>query len=209
MGHVAVGLLVQVEGRVFGVEAALHAVSNDERTAARAVVAAAAVVPYAPSELGEHEHHNIVGSVVIPDVLEEVHYRAGKLGEQPGVSRHFVGVGVVAAVLGVDDSRSEVGEMHARGVAEATGYRVAGVLDVGGVRLGHLLEYVRALENVETGAGDVLPRGAASDGLSVHLLEYVERLLTLFIAGDAGHNSVVVQIADGGNRDALFGHGAG
>ena len=53
-----------VEGRVLGVDSAIHAVADQERPTAGAVIRAVAVVPHAPAELGKHEHDDFLGSIV-------------------------------------------------------------------------------------------------------------------------------------------------
>ena len=111
----------RVERRVFGVEAALDAVADDEGAAAGAVVGAAGIVADAAPELGEDEHGDLGGGVVGAQVLEEGGDGAAQVLEQLGMVGHLVGMVVVAAVLGVEDAGAEAGQMDAGDVAQAAG----------------------------------------------------------------------------------------
>ena len=93
-------------------------VADDERAAARAVVGAAAVVLHPAAELGEDQDGDVVGGVVLAEVLLERGERRGQLGQQAVVARDFLGVVVVAAVLGVEDAGAEVGGVDPRDVAQ-------------------------------------------------------------------------------------------
>ena len=142
--------------------------------AAGAVIGAAGVVLDAPAELGEHQDRHLVRGVVLAQVLHEVAQRAGDLAQQPRVHRRLRGVGVVAAVLGVEDACAEAGGVYAGNVAQALGDGVVGVLHGGFVHRRRLLDDVGAGQHVETGLRQVIHHPAAIRAGSVHGLEALQ-----------------------------------
>ena len=117
--------------RVLGVQPTGDLLAEYEGAAAGAVVRAAAVVPHAAAELREDEHCDLFGGIVVLQVLEEVHDRAGELAQELRLGGVLVGVDVIATVLCVEDARPDPGQMHPGHVPQAPGDRVAGVFDVG------------------------------------------------------------------------------
>ena len=172
------------------------------------MVGAGAVVLDAPAELGEHQDDGVLVLAVLFQVVHEVGYGYGDFAPQLGVGREFVGVGVEAAVLGVEDARSDVGEHDLGYVLHVLGYGVVGVFDVGGVGGGGRPEYVGAFEGVHSDlayeAGDGVLAGAA-----VYLGEGFEREGAGAVVLDVGHEAVGVEVSDGGDGDVLGVHGAG
>ena len=163
---------------------AAHAVADEEGHPAGAVIRTVAVVLDAPTEFGEDEDEDVFGGVVFLEVGVEVVNAAGDVVPERIEQLHFVGVGVEAAVLGVADARSDVGGQHLRGVADALGEAVGGVLDAGRVALRNGAEDVRPLERVKPRPAQEVHDGPAADGVGVHVLEGFERLVAL---GAAAH----------------------
>ena len=174
------------EGRVLGVEAAVNRLADNKRAASGAVVGAAAVVLDSATELGENEHHHVVSGVVLVEVVEEVADRAGEVLKQLRMRRVLVGVCVVAAVAGIEDTCAKSGGMHPCDVSQALGYRVVAVFDAGAVLRGGSLQPVGAAKDVHAGAGEVFHHWACAYRLRVHVLENLECLIALIVLADAG-----------------------
>src|SRR4051794_10998594 len=105
----AVEPLRRLERWVLGVQPALHVVADDERTAAGAVVGAAAVVFDPPAELGKDQDGDVVRRVVLAEVLQEGSQRTGQFGEQLRVAGQLLSVVVVAAMLRIEDACAQPG----------------------------------------------------------------------------------------------------
>ena len=85
------------------VEAAAHALADDEHRRRGAVVGAEAAVLFDPaSELGEDHHRHLVGAADPFDILHEPADRVGGVHEQPAVEIRLLHVGV-ERVAGVGD----------------------------------------------------------------------------------------------------------
>ena len=111
-------------------------------------------------------------------------------------------MGVEAAVLGVADAGADVGLQDLRGALHRLGEGVGGVFDVRGVLRHDAVDDVGATQRVQSGLRQIVHDGAASNGLGVHVLEYVEDLLTEGVVLHVRHESVGVQAADAGDRHA-------
>ena len=172
------------------------------------MVRAAAVVLNSASELGEHVHHHIVRGVVFVEVVEEVADCAGQVLQKLGMGWVFVGVRVIAAVAGVEDARAKPGGMHPGDVAQALRNGGITVLHIGGVLRGRRLQPVCAAKHIHARAREVLHHGARAYRLGVHIFEYLKGLVALFVFADAGHQAVVVQVVDRGDRHAGNRHSA-
>jgi hypothetical protein len=103
------------------------------------VVGAGAVVVHPAAELGKEEHHHVVRGVVLPQVGVEVRDGLGRLGPQLGVGRPFVGVGIVAAVLGVEGASAQIGGEDFGDALQVLGDAGISVLDAGPVLAGAAL----------------------------------------------------------------------
>ena len=173
------------------------------------MVGAAAVVPDAAPELGEGEHHHIVGHIMRAQVGVEIADGAAQIGQQPGVNVGFAGVGVVAPLLGVENPRAQVGGQHFGDALQVAGNARVGVFHAGGVLLGGGLEDVGAFEGVQAGLPQVVHSGAQAHGGGVHPGENVQRLGAFRFAGYARQHAVGFQHGHGGHGDARQGHGPG
>ena len=95
------------------------------------MVGARAIVVDPAPELREHQHHCVLVPVVLLQVVHEVRDGGGYIVPQLRVGVELVRVGVVAAVLGVVDTRSDVGEHDLRDILHVPRDRAVGVLDAG------------------------------------------------------------------------------
>ncbi len=62
------------------------------------------VVVHPATELGEHDHDDVVPGVILLEVVEEALYRAGHVLPQLVMHPNLVGVAVEAAVVAVKDT---------------------------------------------------------------------------------------------------------
>ena len=125
--EVALKLHVRLDGRVVAIETAVHLSADHERSSARTVVGAGAVVLDATSKLGEDEDGDVVLTPMLAEVVVEVADSARHFVPELGMADYLTGVGVEAAVLGVEDAGAEVCEQHLGDTLETLGYRVGGV----------------------------------------------------------------------------------
>ena len=86
-------------------------VTDHERHSGGTVIRAGSVVAHAAAELREHQHDDVVGRVVLPQVCHERVESFGHRGPQLGVQGVLSRVGVEAAVVAVEHPRAETGEM--------------------------------------------------------------------------------------------------
>ena len=91
----------------------------------------------------------------------------------------LVGVCVVSAMLSVEDARAQIRGVNPRNIAQALGDWVVGIFDCGLVLVRDGLQDIRAGQHILTGPGQVFHNGTCANGLAVHLLEDVERLVAL------------------------------
>ena len=166
------------------------------------MVGAAAVVFDSPAEFGEHKHGDVVFAPVFAEVVVEVANRARHFVPQLGVADYLAGVGVEAAVLGVEDARPEVGEQRLRHALEALRYRVGGVFDAGCVLLRGGTQNVRALERVRARLPQKVHHLIAPLRAAVHLGERLERVLPHELVLNVGEQPVGLEVADGRHGDA-------
>ena len=115
---------------------------------------------------------------------------------------------VEAAVVGVEDTRAQTGEMDLGDALQLAGYWRVGVLDGGRIALGGLVQNVRAPEGVEPRLPEEVHDGAASDGRGVEPLVPVHNALPLLPVRDAGHQPVAVQVLDACHRHSRQREGA-
>src|SRR5512145_1497257 len=67
----AIELRCRVQGRVLGVQPAGHARADDEGAAPGAVIRTTAVIPDAPSELGEYQDNHLIRGTVLFQILHK------------------------------------------------------------------------------------------------------------------------------------------
>ena len=205
----AVEPVVRGERGVLGVEAALDVLAEDEGSAPGAVVGAAAVVPDAAPELGEHQDGHVVRGVVLAQVLGEGGQRPGQLAEEPVVAGQLLGVVVVAPLLGVEDARPQPGGVHPGDVPQAAGDGAGAVLHRRVVALDGQLEAIGAVEHALPGLAQVVGHQPGADGRGVHPLEDLQVLLALRLHLDPAQQAVGVQVVHRGGPHAGGRQGAG
>ena len=185
--------------------------AHHEGHAARAVVGARAVVDHAAAELREHEQHNVIAGLVIPQILHEGFNGVGHIGPQPGVVRGLVGVGVEAVVRGggKQDAGAELGQMGLGDVLHVLPDGSGGVFHLRGVLVRRGGQDVGALQRVGAGAADVIQGVAGANGWTVHAAEDVQGLGALILALNAGEQTVGFEVAHRGYRHAFLSQGPG
>ena len=179
---------------------ALDGVAEHESGSAGAVVGAGTVVMGPPAELGEHQDRDVVADVVLAEVVQEGVQALGNVLPQLVGHAGLVGVAVEAAVIDVEDAGAEVGHVHLGDALQLLGDGGVGVLNVGGVHHGGLVQDVGAFQGVQAGLAQIVHHGAATDGRRVHPGEAVQYLVPLFNLGDAGKQAVVVQVVNDRHR---------
>ncbi len=142
-------------------------------------------------------------------VLVQVVHGAGDVSPQPLLDGHLVGVGVEAAVLGVEDAGTQAGQEHLGHPTQALGDGVGGVFHGGGVLLGRCPQDISPLEGVQAGLAQVIHHPPAAHGGRVHAGEGLQHLAPLLFRLNAGQQAVALQVAHRGHRRPLGRQGAG
>src|SRR5215813_3529370 len=106
----AIQLLCWVQGRVLGIQPTGNSRAKDESAATRTVIRTTAVIPDAPSELGEHQDDDLIGGIVLFQVLHKRLQGTGEFPDQPWMRRDLAGMCVIAPVLGVENARTQPGQ---------------------------------------------------------------------------------------------------
>ena len=88
--------------RVFAVVTTFDFVTEHEGRSGRTMIRAGSVVAHAATELREHQHDNIVGSVMLPEVCHERVQSFRHVGPQLGVQGVLSGVAVEAAMVAIE-----------------------------------------------------------------------------------------------------------
>ncbi len=205
--------------------AAFDLLAEHERDAAGAVIGPRAIIPNAAPELREHQQDDVVGVLVLAQVLHEGVDTLGHGGPQIAVSGILPGMRVKGAVVAVEDPGAQIGEMHLGDALQLPRDRGIRILHRRGVLLRGDLEDVFALQRIQAGLAHVVHHEAAADRRLVHLREAAEHLLALLSldgrqeavplqrAGHARHRNALHHErarqarphADGGDDVLLFG----
>ena len=101
---------------------------------------------------------------------------AGELRSAGGGGSAPRGVRVIAAMLGVENARAQIGRVHPRHVSQAFGNGVVGVCHSGGVARRGLLDDIGALEDIQCRFGRGSPSLPGAHGRRIHPLEDALRL---------------------------------
>ena len=87
------------------------------------------VVPDPAAELAEDKHQYIVRRIVLLQVGIKVGYALGQLSPELGVGRTLVGMGVISAVLGLENPGPYIREQHLGDTLQVLSDRARIVLD--------------------------------------------------------------------------------
>ena len=166
------------------------------------MIAAGAVVLDAPAKLGEYQDHGVVLPAVLFQVGHEIPDGAGDLVPQLCVGCQLAGMGVEAAVLGVEDTGSQVGEHHLGHVFHGLGQGIGRVLNRRLVHGGSGAQNIRALQGVATGLTEELQHGVLALGAAVHLGKCVQGESPDGLILQVREQPVGFQVAHRGYRNA-------
>src|SRR5262249_60739907 len=104
------GEVLGPQGRIGAVLPAFDTLANDKRYAASAVVRAGTVLLDAPTKFRPDQHDRVIRGIVLAQVLEEGIDGAIHLFPQLRMHRHLRGVGIKAAVGGIENTRPQISE---------------------------------------------------------------------------------------------------
>ena len=158
-----------------------------------------------PTKLGEHKHDDVIGYVVLPQVLEEAGDSLGDVFPQLVVHSKLVGVAVKATVVAIQDAGAQVGLVNLGNAPQLGRDGSVRVLDRGSVGPGGFLQDVSALKGVQTGLAHVVHNGAGTHDRGIQPGEAAQDLLALLLFGDAGEQPVRLEVIDAGYRHARHG----
>ena len=88
--------------------------ADDKRHAASAVVSAGTVLLDAPTKFRPDQHDRVIRGIMFAQILEEGIDSPIHLFPQLGMHRHLRGMGIKAAVGGVENARTQIGEFGGR-----------------------------------------------------------------------------------------------
>ena len=146
---------------------------------------------------------------MFPQVGKEIADRPGHIGPQLGMSRQLVEMGVKAAVLGIENLRSQVSQMNLRHAPQAFGNGIVGVFHAGGILCRGGFDDVRALEGVPAGLPQVIHHRAAADGRRIDPGKEFQHPLPFRRAAEGRHigkDAVGSQVGYRSNRHPAQGH---
>src|SRR6516162_5447635 len=174
--------------------AAFDLLTEHERDAAGAVIGTGAVVVYATAELGEQQHDDVVGMVVLAQIRPERLDALANGAPQKAVPRVLPGMRVKGAVIAIEDAAPDVGTVRLRDPLELAGDRRVRVLHRRGVFLRRDLDDVLALQRIDRGLAQIIHDRAAADRRAIHLGEAIEHSRAL-VALNLRQEAVALQRA--------------
>ena len=206
--QVALDQMLRFQRRHLAVMPAFDLLAEREGDTAGAVIRARAIVMDAAAELGEQQHHNVVGFPVFAKVghecLDPLRYSLPKIA----VSGVLAGMRVERTVVTVEQPAVDLGDVRLRDALELAGNRRVRILDGGRVFLRRDLDNVLALKRVDRGLAEVIHYRAAAYRGAVHFREAIEHLGALS-ALHLGQEAVPLQgTGDAGDRNARADKGA-
>src|SRR6516165_1193746 len=184
--------------------AALDLFAEHKRDAAGAVIGTGAVVAHATAELGEQQHDDVVGMVVLAQIGPERLDALANGTPQQAVPRVLPGMRIKGAVVAIEDAAADVGTVRLRDPLELTGDRGVRILHRRGVFQRRDFDDVLALQRIDRGLAQIVHDRAAADRRAVHLGEAIEHSSAL-VALNLRQEAVALQRA-GYARD---GHAGG
>src|SRR6516165_9495453 len=168
--------------------------AEHERDAAGAVIGTGAVVAHATAELGEQQHDDVVGMVVLAQIGPERLDALANGAPQKGVPRALPGMRIKGAVVAIEDAAADVGTVRLRDPLELTGDRGVRILHRRGVFQRRDFDDVLALQRIDRGLTQIVHDRAAADRRTIHLGEAIEHSRAL-VALNLRQEAVALQRA--------------
>src|SRR6516165_6452871 len=168
--------------------------AEHERDAAGAVIGTGAVVAHATAELGEQQHDDVVGMVVLAQIGPERLDALANGAPQKGVPRALPGMRIKGAVVAIEDAAADVGTVRLRDPLELTGDRGVRILHRRGVFQRRDFDDVLALQRIDRGLTQIVHDRAAADRRAIHLGEAIEHSRAL-VALNLRQEAVALQRA--------------
>ena len=149
-----------------------------------------AVIVDPPAELRKEEHEHVIRSDVLLQVHEEVVNGLAHVLPQHGVHARLVGMGVKDAVVAVENSGTQIGQVNLGDALELSGYRGVGVLYVGGVSLRRHLQDICPPHRLESCLSQVIHNRVGPGYWGIDASKRVQGLASLLFPGDTGQKAV-------------------